>query len=66
MSKSTKARVAGLKRHRGSDDPATIEALREHRADTLAEYIRKVVDQPPPLSAEQRLKLAGLLVGDAR
>lgn len=41
-------------------------ADRDLRAAKLADHIRKLVDQAPPLTAEQRLRLAGLLVGGAQ
>lgn len=41
-------------------------ADRDLRAARLADHIRKLVDAAPPLTAEQRLRLAGLLVGGAR
>jgi hypothetical protein len=42
------------------------KARRDLRAAKLAKHIREVVDAAPPLSAEQRLRLAGLLVGGSR
>jgi hypothetical protein len=57
-----RARVAALSRHRASDDPDLSSA----RADLLVvgaeDYIRKLVDSAPPLSAEQRSRLAVLLL----
>lgn len=38
-------------------------ADRDLREAKLAAHIRALVDQAPPLTAEQRLKLAGLLLG---
>lgn len=38
-------------------------ADRDMREAKLAAHIRALVDQAPPLTAEQRLKLAGLLLG---
>jgi hypothetical protein len=38
---------------------------REHRFRAAEERIRKIVDGAPPLTAEQRDKLALLLRGDA-
>jgi len=56
-----RARVAGLKRHRRPDDPAIAEATRDLAAERLAEHVRAVVDRFPPLSAEQRDRIATLL-----
>jgi hypothetical protein len=42
-----------------------IELRREFAAVRLEEQIRHVVDQAPPLTPEQRIKLAGLFVGGA-
>lgn len=52
---------AVLTRHRGPDAPETIEAARDYRAEVLAEHVRKVVDAAPPLTAEQRDRIAALL-----
>jgi len=59
--RTLKARRAGYTRHRGPDAPETIEAERDYRAEVLAEHVRRVVDSFPPLSAEQRDKIAALL-----
>jgi hypothetical protein len=50
-----------LTRHRGPEDPATLEAERDLRAVTLEEHIRRVVDEAPPLTPEQLSKLSALL-----
>lgn len=43
-------------------DPERIDALRRQlREQQLAEHIRRVVDQAPPLTGEQRARLAALL-----
>jgi hypothetical protein len=60
-----KARRNALKKHHGADAEVTQDASRELAAATLEKRIREIVDAAPPLSAEQRLKLAGLLVGGA-
>lgn len=47
-------------------DPAALEQARQdYKAVTAAEYIRKLVDEAPPLTAEQRDRLALLLRGAA-
>jgi hypothetical protein len=56
-----KAKRAGLTRHRGPDHADTVEAARDYRAEVLAEHVRKVVDAAPPLTAEQRDRIAALL-----
>lgn len=56
-----RAVLAALERHH-SDQPARIDAARaDLRAATLEAHIRQVVDQFPPLSPEQRARLAALL-----
>lgn len=55
-----RARVAALRRHH----PHEVETDRlagEFKADRLAEHIKRIVDAAPPLSAEQRDRLALLL-----
>lgn len=56
-----RARVAALRKHRGPDDPETIAATRELRAEKLAQHVRKIVDLAPPLTTEQRARIAALL-----
>jgi hypothetical protein len=56
-----RARLAALKRHRPSDDPEITEAKRDLDVAVLEEHVRRVVDGAPPLSAEQRDRLAVLL-----
>lgn len=41
------------------------ELAREYAAARLADYIKRTVQQAPPLTAEQRDRLALLLRGDA-
>lgn len=52
------ARAGGLSRRGG---PEFTEARRDLAAAVLEEHIRQVVDNFPPLSAEQRSKLVVLL-----
>lgn len=58
-----KARVGALSRSRRADDPDLIEARRNLRAERLADYIKKNVAAAPPLTPEQRDRLALLLRG---
>lgn len=58
---SERARVASLSRSREPTDPDLVDARRNLRAARLEDYIRKVVDAAPPLTAEQRSRLAVLL-----
>jgi hypothetical protein len=61
-----RAIIAGKKRairngERPADDPELIDAQRGLKAATTADYIEKVLSQAPPLSGEQRNRLAELL-----
>lgn len=58
-----RARIAALSRSRASDDPELLEARRDLRAERLAAYITRTVDEAPPLTAEQRARLTALLGG---
>ena len=60
-----RARVASLTRSRTADDPDLVDARRNLRAERLAEHIRLTVEAAPPLTAEQRDRLALLLRGGA-
>lgn len=58
--RTTRARVAALKRHH-PHDPKTGEVAAAFRADRLAEHIERIVHQAPPLTQSQRDRLALLL-----
>jgi hypothetical protein len=58
-----RARVASLSRSRKDDDPELVDARRNMRAERLADAIKRTVDAAPPLTAEQRDRLALLLRG---
>lgn len=59
-----RARLSALTRHRSADDPDVADARRDLRAARAEDYIRKLVDEAPPLTAEQRARLATLLAPD--
>lgn len=56
-----RARVAALTRHKSADDPETVDAKRDLRAAKLADHVRRIVDEAPPLTDEQRRSIAALL-----
>ncbi len=58
-----RARVASLTRSRKPDDPELVDARRNMRTERLAEYIKRTVDAAPPLTEDQRDRLALLLRG---
>ena len=58
-----RARVASLTRSRTPDDPDLLDARRKLRTERLADYIARTVDAAPPLTADQRDRLALLLRG---
>lgn len=60
-----RARVATLSRSRTITDPELIEARRSLRAARLEEHIQRVLAEAPPLTDEQRERIATLLVGGA-
>lgn len=63
-----RARVASLSRSRSHDDAELCAARVDLRVARLSDYIRRSIDAAPPLTAEQRDRLALLLrpaVGDA-
>ena len=65
-SRSARARIANYAgRGRPETDPDLTEARREFKASTLADHIRATVDEAPPLTPEQRDRLALLLRGGA-
>lgn len=56
-----RGRVAALTRSRPANDPDLLDARRSLRAASLEDYIRRAVDSAPPLTPEQRDRLALLL-----
>lgn len=56
-----RARLAGITARHGRESERARNARRDYHAIALAEHIRRVVDAAPPLTADQRSKLAVLL-----
>jgi hypothetical protein len=56
-----RARLAALSRRRPAGDPDVAEAARELRSATAEQYISRLLDATPPLTAEQKLHLTRLL-----
>lgn len=57
-----RGRVAGLSRDRAPDDPELVDARRDLAATVLEARVRRALDADPPLSAEQRNRIADLLL----
>jgi hypothetical protein len=53
--------VGALQRHHGPAHPGLTDARRDLRAAELEEHVRRIVDAAPPLTAEQRDRIAALL-----
>lgn len=60
-----RARMANWSRNRKPDDPDFVNLRRDFYAERLAEHVAKVVAKAPPLTAEQRDRIAALLTGGA-
>ena len=56
-----RARIASLSRSRNTDDPELVEARQKLKALKLEEYVKRVVDEAPPLTDEQANRIAALL-----
>lgn len=56
-----RGRVAALSRSRRPDDPELIDARRQLAAANIASYVERAVAKAPPLTAEQRDRIAILL-----
>jgi hypothetical protein len=59
--RTARARYGALARHRGTGDPDTVGARRDLRAARLEASIRAAVTEAPPLTYEQRTRLAAIL-----
>jgi hypothetical protein len=53
--------VGAVERHHGPDDPRLPVLRRDLRAAELEEHVRRIVGNAPPLTAEQRDRIAALL-----
>lgn len=58
-----RARIAALSRDRTADDPELVAARQNLKAARLEDHISQALADAPPLSEEQRARIAGLLVG---
>ena len=56
-----RARVASLTRSRKTDDPDLVAARTNLRVARIEDYIERVVNAAPPLTPEQRDRIAALL-----
>ena len=63
VARRERARIASLSRSRTADDPDLLEARRNLRAASLESHIVRVLAEAPPLSDDQRRRLAGLFAG---
>ena len=60
-----RARIAAMRRYH-PDSPETDELAADFKARRLEEHVQRVVDSAPPLSAEQRERIASVLRGVPR
>jgi len=56
-----RGRVAALTRSRPPNDPELLAARAELKAASAREYIRRLVDEAPPLTDEHRRRLVAML-----
>ena len=60
-----RARVAALSRDRAEDDPELINARRNLKALRAEQYVAQLVADAPPLTSDQRHRIAALLAPEA-
>ena len=60
-----RARLNALRRYRPADDPVVVDAQRDLRAARLEDYIARTLATAPPLTPDQRQRLAQLLTPPA-
>ena len=58
-----RARVASLSRSRTTDDPELVAARQRLKAARVEDYVKRIVAEAPPLTPEQRDRIASLLRG---
>lgn len=63
--RAERASLAALTRHHGPESPEVIERRRAYKTDRLAEHVAAVIASAPPLTTEQRARIASLLGGTA-
>jgi len=56
-----RARVASLSRDRAANDPELLVEKLNLKAERLAQHVARVVAEAPPLTPEQRDRIAALL-----
>jgi hypothetical protein len=56
-----RALIAAHARHDGPDDSRTVESKRLLKAAKAERFVRQLVDSAPPLTPEQRDRLAAIL-----
>lgn len=59
---TARARLSANQRHHGPDSPQAAASRMELREAKLADAIKREAESDPPLSMEQRAKLANLLL----
>ena len=55
-------RAAAMERHHGAEDPRTRHARASLAEQKLTDYVRQVVAAAPEMTAEQRSRVAALLL----
>lgn len=58
-----RGRIAGLSRVRPTNDPELVDARRDLTAVRLQDHITETLAAAPPLTDDQRARLAGLFAG---
>ena len=58
-----KGRMAVAHRDHAPDSPEVLELRRDLAAEKIAQYVQAIVASAPPLTADQRTRLAALFTG---
>jgi hypothetical protein len=61
-----RARIAGLSRDRAAKDPELLDARAQLAVQNIINFVTKILEKAPPISAEQRQRITALFEAGAK